>query len=166
LGSFGEGPESPASWPPGAIFSDNQSANSVEKIKRYPLVHAEAQAENSAPKLSQRPYYFPSSALSKMPEALSDFDPDLPAVLELKSGWRMELRLRLSHVGEIDGLDIIETDVPAALGDVALAAFRRMRFRAAEIEGKPVASESVVVIGLEADPGSRALEIAVDEESD
>lgn len=166
LGSFGDIAKSPVSWSSGANISEHQSVSAVEKKKYSPSVSAEAHAEDSALGLGSHRYYFPSSVLSKMPQALSDFDPELPATPELKPGSRMELRLRLSHVGEIDGLAILETDVPAALADAVLGAFMRMRFRPAEINGKPVSSESVVVIGFESDSGRRALAVAVDETSD
>lgn len=89
--------------------------------------------------------YFPSDALTRLPEALTDFDTLFPQEAEPPPG-RLELRLWLSRDGVIDKVEVMRTETPEALTNVALDAFRQMRFRAGEIRGTPVGSVADIVV--------------------
>ncbi|MBI4986468.1 MAG: TonB family protein, partial [Rhodocyclales bacterium] len=86
------------------------------------------------------PPYFPSKALSRLPEALTEFVPILPDGAAAHVGGRLELRLWLDRDGRIDRVVLLRTQLPDAVDAAALAAFARMRFRPAEIQGVPVAA--------------------------
>ena len=96
------------------------------------------------------PAYFPAKALSRLPEALTDFSPALPDSPEARVGGRLELRLWLDREGRIDRIHLLKTALPEVLDEAALAAFRRMRFRPAEIQGVPVAAWLDTVVEFEA----------------
>ena len=91
------------------------------------------------------PEYFPSAALTRLPEALTDFDTLFPQDAEPPPG-RVELRLWLSRDGVIDKLEVLQAETPAALTSIALNAFRLMRFRPGEIGGIPVGSTTDIVV--------------------
>ncbi len=91
------------------------------------------------------PEYFPTTVLTRLPEALTDFDTLFPQDAEPPPG-RIELRLWLSRDGIIDKLEVLQADAPVALTSVALNAFRQMRFRPGEIRGIPVGSTADIVV--------------------
>lgn len=95
------------------------------------------------------PAYFPAKALSRMPEALTDFNPAIADLAGSHVTGRMELRLWLDRDGRIDRVQLLKTELPDVFSDAALEAFRRMLFRPGEIQGVPVASWSDIVVGFE-----------------
>ncbi|OHC71304.1 MAG: hypothetical protein A2045_07315 [Rhodocyclales bacterium GWA2_65_20] len=95
------------------------------------------------------PAYFPAGALSRLPEALTVFRPEVPESPGSRAGGRMELRLWLAQDGRIDRIQLLNTELPDALSDAALVAFGRMLFRPAEIQGVPVPSWSDIVVGFD-----------------
>lgn len=103
------------------------------------------------------PEYFPPDALTRLPEALTDFDALFPQNAEPPPG-RIQLRLWLSRDGLIDQLAVLQAETPEALTSVALNTFRRMRFRPGEIRGTPVGSVADVVV--EFAPGPPPAEVA------
>jgi hypothetical protein len=102
------------------------------------------------------PPYFPADALTRMPEALTAFDPLLPDRQLAPPDGRLELRVWLSADGLVDRVEVMKTEVPQPIAAAAVDAFRQMRFRPGEIRGTPVGSSSEVTIGFATAPPAAA----------
>jgi TonB family protein len=90
------------------------------------------------PEISHAPSYYPASELSRMPEAVSNFNPHLPAMEDNGIGGQMSMRLWINESGGIDRIKLLASEVPETFANAALAAFGEMRFSPGEIEGMAV----------------------------
>lgn len=130
--------------------TEPRSADDATAPQSHPLPSGEPLRDDATPSPALGPgpmirEYFPSDALTRLPEAITDFDALFPVNADPPPG-RIELRLWLSRDGIIDKLEVLQADAPAALTSVALNAFRQMRFRPGEIRGIPVGSTTDIVV--------------------
>lgn len=98
------------------------------------------------------PPYYPLDALTRPPEAIDEYGPEAHDTPEGKAGGRASVRLWVASTGEVDRVELLETNLPEILAQAAVAAFQRMRFRPGEIAGKPVATWADTVVEYEAIP--------------
>lgn len=100
--------------------------------------------------------YYSLKSLSRLPEPLTAFNPELPDSQDAQLTGHIELRLWLSNTGKIDRIELLnaEHQLPEELTKLVQESFQKIRFRPGEIGGLPVPSWSDIVIELkpEADP--------------
>jgi TonB family protein len=82
--------------------------------------------------------YYPAKAISRMPEAITNFEPHLPASEDNGTGGKLSMRLWINESGSLDRLSVLSSELPETFENAALAAFKQMRFRPGEIEGVAV----------------------------
>src|SRR5262249_54078188 len=82
--------------------------------------------------------YRSAGNLSRMPEAITEFLPQLTSAEDSGTGGQIAVRLWISETGGVDDAGLLESALPSAYADAALAAFRQMRFVPGEVDGKPV----------------------------
>lgn len=87
-------------------------------------------------------WYFPRRELT-LPPVLQD-EPALrpPPGSSPARGARVRLRVLIAADGAVDRVEVLDSGVPAAVSDAAVAAFAGLRFRPGEIEGVAVRSEA------------------------
>jgi TonB family protein len=90
--------------------------------------------------------YYPASTLTRLPEAISEFDIRAPAGGDSGLGGKMTIRIWISAKGQIEQLRVIKSELPADYAEAALAAFGKLRFDAGEINGTRVSSWADIVI--------------------
>lgn len=90
--------------------------------------------------------YYASNMLTRMPEGIGTFDIQPPAGGDAGIGGKMTLRIWIGAAGGIDALRVVDSGLPAAYEQAALAAFEKMRFKPGEISGVPVKSVVEIVI--------------------
>lgn len=108
------------------------SSAAAEKRGELPLVSSGGSAR------SDFSTYYPAKAISRMPEAISNFEPHLPASEDNGTGGKLSVRLWINESGSLDRLSVLSSELPETFENAALAAFKQMRFRPGEIEGMPV----------------------------
>jgi TonB family protein len=92
------------------------------------------------------PSYYSARELNDMPIALSEPDLQQPAAPGAALKGKVSIRLWLNESGEIDRIAAVQSDLPAEIEAMALAAFLKMRFRPGKIKDIPVKSWVDVVI--------------------
>jgi TonB family protein len=93
--------------------------------------------------------YFPLKALSKEPEAISEFTPRLPTLPGGAQGkGKLTIRIWINAAGSIDRVEILEGTMTSAYRQEVLAAFGKMAFTPGEINHLPVATWADVVIDV------------------
>jgi len=81
-----------------------------------------------------------------MPEALTRFDNLLALKTDDGIGGKLSIRLWIADTGELDRINLINSEVPPTYAEAALAAFRKMHFKPGEIQGMAVKSWVDIVI--------------------
>ena len=85
--------------------------------------------------------YFLSDLLTVRPYPLTQLEsPELRKPLLNGSVGKVVLRVWVSDVGEVTAIETEFADMPIAVYEAFVTAFRRMRFKPGEIDGKPVGS--------------------------
>ena len=102
----------------------------------------ERESANAAP----FPAYYTAKALSRMPEAIGQFDVQPPAGGDERITGKLSLRLWIDEAGTLERLKILASELPKAYEDAAVAAFGRLRFTPGEINGVAVRTSLDVVI--------------------
>lgn len=90
--------------------------------------------------------YFPVTALSRMPEAISTFDIRPPAGGDTGLDGRMTIRVWIGTSGAVEHAQLLSSGLPAVYERAALKAFGKLSFKPGQIDGKPVPSWADVVI--------------------
>ena len=90
--------------------------------------------------------YHAANSLSRMPEAVGQFDIQPPAGGDTGLGGKMTIRIWISEKGGIDSMRVLDSGLPVAYATAALAAFEKMKFEPGEINRQPVRSWVDVVI--------------------
>lgn len=119
-------------------------------------------AEQTEPGIVNLPLtFYPASALSRMPQPISKFEPQPPETGDTGIGGKLTIRLWIDASGNLDQVFVVSTDLPPAFEEAALAAFRKMRFSPGEINGAAVGALVEVVIeyaDLLKQPGQKSLD--------
>jgi TonB family protein len=121
--------------------------------EQAPLASVPRQKNEAAPKDEQGHAnsiplvgYYPADKLTKMPEAIGRFDIQPPAGGDTGLGGKMTIRIWIGMNGVIDRVRVLDSGLPQAYADAALAAFEKLHFAPGEIAGVPVKSWVEVVI--------------------
>jgi hypothetical protein len=121
-------------------------ASETAPAKEAQPVPVRAPATEVAPPNAGVPAYYPASALSRMPEVDGFFDVPVPPGQSLHG--QIELRLWIDAAGMLDRIAVQSSGVPASYQQAAVAAFQRLRYRAGEIDGRPVAAFVDIVVEM------------------
>ena len=109
------------------------SASEVVATVEQQAVPSESPAASGIPTA-----YFSAESLSKMPEPLTKFDPQLSKAEDHGLGGAISVRIWINDEGLVDRIIVLSSELPEAFDNAALNAFRQVHFAPGEIDGKPV----------------------------
>lgn len=82
--------------------------------------------------------YYASSQLTQRPVPLTEIALDDPAIVPVVASGKMVMTLWINAQGEVENAAVEESGLPSLFTGPAIAAFKRLRFRPGELNGRSV----------------------------
>lgn len=112
----------------------------------------EKAASNDAPPAGGLPLpeviYYPTSQLSIGPKALTQVELDAPEIRYSTASGRVVLNLWINESGEVAKASMEITELPEPVTTAIVEAFRKLRFKPGELDGRVVGSVMKIEAGL------------------
>jgi hypothetical protein len=138
---------------PAALVSDPVSVTALDTptntIEAPPKSAPPETTETTETPILEAPYYYGLKQLSKKPEVIEDVTTTLSLFLPGIETQTAILRLLINERGEIDSVELEQSDLNADLIDIIKNAFRKLRFNPGEIDGLAVKCQLKIEVLLE-----------------
>ncbi len=93
--------------------------------------------------------YYASSQLTKRPTPLNEVALDDPAIVPVIASGKMVMTLWISAQGEVENAAVEESELPGLFTRPAIEAFKRLRFRPGELNGRSVGTIMKIEVNYE-----------------
>jgi hypothetical protein len=84
------------------------------------------------------PAYYSTDQLTKRPQPTGAADLDAPEIRPIIASGTIILKLWINELGNVNAVDVENTDLPEMFTETAVAAFRNLHFVPGELNGQPV----------------------------
>ncbi|HVP07876.1 MAG TPA: TonB family protein, partial [Burkholderiales bacterium] len=92
------------------------------------------------------PVFYTSEQLTKRPEPTSRPELDVPRTVARVVRGRVELKIWIDELGSVVSVEVVQSNVPKAVSDLAAEAFGKLRYEPGEINGRRVSAQILVEV--------------------